>query len=93
MLEVKRVRDAIQKFNPNQPFWHDARIVEEKSGKTTLETYWVNPELAGVWELRYRVTPKCMIRLLRIKLIEFDKPIDEDAKSYRLSKKGRKRLG
>lgn len=92
-LEVRRVREAIHKFRPSQPFFHDAKIVEERGGRATLVTYWKNPELAGIWELRYRIIPKCMIRLQYLKLIEHDGPSERGTQQYKLSKRGRKRLG
>lgn len=44
-------------------FWHGA-CIEEMKTEILFKTLWRNPELHGVWECSYRITPQCMMLLL-----------------------------
>lgn len=90
LFVIGRKLSAMRKFDPSQPYWHDAKIVVRESGEVTLITYWRNPEIAGIWEIHYKVLRKCFVQLLRHELIEPD--ASKDANTYTLSEKGRKRL-
>jgi len=92
-LVVRRARAALRLFDPDQNFFHDARIVIEEDGEAILETHWKNPELAGVWLLRYKVLRKCLDQLKMQSLIERDLKAAPKEEAYKLSKKGMERLG
>jgi hypothetical protein len=88
---LRRTREVIRKFDPNQRFWHSASVIVHDDGSGTLITYWRNPELAGIWEYRYHILPKCLRELFAQALIEHDE--SDDPRSFMLSAQGLKRLG
>ncbi len=90
-LMARRPRAVLRKFDPRHEYWYGAELIAEYSGGATLVTYWRNPELAGIWELRYEVTPACFRELQQQELIEQDQ--SKDPRTYTLSHKGKERLG
>ena len=87
---LRRTRSVLRAFDPNKEFWHDAEIIVEEEA-ITLETHWRNPELAGIWLVRYRVSSECFLQLRIQNLIEREKVSERII--YRLSAEGKKRLG
>lgn len=90
-LTVGRTKAALRKFDPSQEYWHNAKILIDSAGAATIVTYWRNPELAGIWELRYQVSAECSYQLMLQKLVEQDGSKDQN--SYTLSIEGWQRLG
>lgn len=56
-------RSVLARCEVEHRFWHGARI-EEAEREITFKTLWRNPELWGVWESSYRLTPHCLALLL-----------------------------
>lgn len=69
---VRRTRAALRAMRPDQDFFHDAYVVLNRGCEPVLETYWRNPELAGIWEIRYRLTYKCFDALYSGHFIRLD---------------------
>ena len=87
---IRRSRAALHKLDPDQEFWHDAKLIAQESGGAILETHWKNADVSETWVLRYTVLKKCFRELKRQRLIE---PDESDDCTYRLSKSGKQRLG
>lgn len=89
---LKRTKAVIRKFDPEQDFWHDARIVV--NDHIVLETYWRNPELAGIWLWTLEISPRCFAELIQQDLIDIsNEESTADQHVFRLTKKGKARLG
>lgn len=86
---LRRTRAVLRQFDPNQHFFHSARIVV--GAGIVLETYWRNPELHGVWLFTYEVTPQCFAQLEIQELIVLE-TYEPVGAIYRLSAKGYQRL-
>jgi hypothetical protein len=87
---IRRSRAVIRKFDPTPEYWYDTKLITNEKGEAVVVTYWRNPELAGIWELRYKVIRKCLCELFQQQLIEHDG--SKDPNSYTLSDKGCERL-
>jgi hypothetical protein len=64
MMPVIQSKDkAIQRFQPDHEFWIDA-LLNNTGSRPVIEVHYKNPELAGVWMLRYPLGRLCF-KLLR----------------------------
>ena len=81
---VRRTRAALCAMRPDQNFFHDARITLSRGCGPVLETYWRNPELAGVWEIRYRLTGECFDALYTGRFIRLDGESQPEKLIFRL---------
>ena len=88
---VRRARSALRHLNPNQNFLDSAQLVVQ-DGRVTIETYWRNREVQGVWLLCWPVAHKCFFRLKNERLIELDAVVGREKDIYKLSARGLERL-
>ena len=90
-IRLGRTRAVVRHFDPHQMYWIDARIVVDNYG-ITLETFWRNPELAGVWLWTCPMTDKILGKLITQDLIVLDPESTPLQDVFRLSAKGKARL-
>jgi len=94
-LIVRRVRAALHvlELRPHD-LKKDARLVVDQEGEAIIETYWESDELAGSkYLLCYKVLPKCFYQLILQELIVENDVTEGELRQFRLSNKGKERLG
>jgi hypothetical protein len=83
---------AINKFKSDHDFWIDTKVLIGDTGNGFLETYYRNPELAGIWHLSYPLGAHCLGQLLAQELIREAGCSEDGRRMFELSKNGKERL-
>jgi hypothetical protein len=83
---------AIVKFKPDHTFWIDTAILVDEAGNGFLETYYRNPELAGIWNLSYPLGYHCLGQLMMQELIREVGRAECGRRMFVLSEQGKERL-
>ncbi len=64
-MYLRTMRAVLARCETEHRFWYGAQIVCTSDGKILLQTFWRNPELAGVWQLSHTLSGACFDGLLR----------------------------
>lgn len=85
---IRRPRSALRAMDERQHYFHDARIVLHRDESLTLETFWRNPEIAGVWIFRHAVHRDCFWTLHNRGTIAQAEKTETGEQCYRLTRPG-----
>lgn len=85
MRILRRSRAVLRQLRHDQNFFHDGYILQIGEEKPTVETFWRNPELAGIWECRYLVARDVVRHMLYKGLIVRDEKSTVEKQIWRPS--------